>query len=405
MRHVFSSSSECLHVFAQQVQDYGSAGNVSFRGNVAYSYGHYPIAEIVDFKKKRVLIQSEKYSMTTAKHISYVWRALSHFDTIYVPALDRQVVDKHNYNIGYFIRLYNTGVDRGKRALKQNTYADAKQALVTAKKYYSWLSSGEKKTLNRESLNFIRRNYHHINKLILDKDAEIDAREKRLSDPAYIAKREEKTERKYRKDIETLFTEIKCVADNPCTDPITPEIRNEELDYYRINWKAYTYKVERFAREHCTRLKAVYENDARRIQAYIDKVTVSREILMEQWHNGEINNDGLNQYFPLYHLPYSIRLLVTLPEQQHNQYALLRFNADRTRIETSQGAQVLVEHAVKIWPVIERSHREQAVYPGNGFKIDYYTVTRIDRGDLVIGCHNIQYGEMERIARELNLIQ
>jgi hypothetical protein len=88
----------------------------------------------------------------------------------------------------------------------------------------------------------------------------------------------------------------------------------------------------------------------------------------------------------------------------NNQYAYLRLNEDKTRVETSKHAQVLVEHAVKIWPIIERSYREQAIYPGNGFKIDYYTVTSINCGNMIIGCHNIQYEEMESIARQLNLM-
>jgi hypothetical protein len=86
--------------------------------------------------------------------------------------------------------------------------------------------------------------------------------------------------------------------------------------------------------------------------------------------------------------------------------AYLRLNNDHTRIETSKGAQVLVDHAKIIWNTIVRTVEKGVDYtPSVEIKIDYYTVTVIKaNGDLVIGCHNIPYGESKAIALSLGWI-
>ena len=88
------------------------------------------------------------------------------------------------------------------------------------------------------------------------------------------------------------------------------------------------------------------------------------------------------------------------------KYAYLRLNDDRTRIETSKGSQVLIEHARVLWNAIQRTKRAGKEYiPTIEIKIDYYTLTRIDpNGTAHIGCHTIPYSESESIAKQLNWI-
>ncbi len=352
MKHTFGSQSECAHVFAQQVpeQEYGNAGNFSFRENVAYSYGHYAITQIVNVKKKQALVQSNTYSSSTSQHIGACRSALSHYDIIYVPTVDGRLY-QHKENIVFFMCEYDKALEKGKRSLKYNNYTEAKQALEQSKKYCSWFP-GIKKTLSTEHVNFVNRTFQKINTLIAEKTAEIYNREERLNSPKHIAKRNTDTEKRYGKQVEKLR---KLIAES---------------------------------KENC-------------------------KLQIEKWKKGEENN----AYYPIpiRDFPLAVLKAVGLVEEYryrkpygnidlNNDIAYLRLNADRTRIETSKHAQVLVEHAVKLWPVIERSYREQAEYPGNGFKIDYYTVTKIDKGNLIIGCHNIPYSEIESIAKQLHLI-
>ena len=356
MRHVFKNGLECLHVFASQTQDYGSAGNISFRDQIAYSYGRYPIARIINtgtkrFGTGRALIQSDKYSMTTARHISDARSALSHFEQITVPNLSSYSELRHWDNISYFMRQYAAAIDKGKRSLKFNLYNIAHAALETAKRYCLWFP-GCKKDLSTAQRNFVNRTFKKIDTLIINKELEISERELRLDSPEHKARVLRDTERRYGKQLAELQALVAGAADKAA----------EQLALWqdhKADYASYNIPVRDFP-----------------------MVVLKAAGLVESWHNRK---------------PYNINV-------NPSKYAYLRFNADHTRIETSKNAQVLVEHAKAIWPLIERSHREQAVYPGNGHKIDYYTVTEINKGDLVIGCHNIQYAEMEAIAKTLNLI-
>lgn len=82
MRQVFSSHSEVCHIWAQQIQPRGRAGNIFFGGPTIYSYGyHYKAAQ---FHKRKgqtfVLVNSYRYSPSTCKHLNEVRDAIRHLD-------------------------------------------------------------------------------------------------------------------------------------------------------------------------------------------------------------------------------------------------------------------------------------------------------------------------------------
>lgn len=79
MKKVFSSNSELAHVWANQLQNEGSANNMFFQGPVIYSYGtHYEIARFVTAPngQKVCFVNSNGYSNSTAKHTNHVWNAI-----------------------------------------------------------------------------------------------------------------------------------------------------------------------------------------------------------------------------------------------------------------------------------------------------------------------------------------
>lgn len=78
MRKSFSSIHQCTHVWAQNTQAEGYAGNVSFHSGVIYSYRYWPMAAFVKNNngEEAVLIRDERYSNSTSRHQSYVWRSL-----------------------------------------------------------------------------------------------------------------------------------------------------------------------------------------------------------------------------------------------------------------------------------------------------------------------------------------
>lgn len=74
-------------------------------------------------------------------------------------------------------------------------------------------------------------------------------------------------------------------------------------------------------------------------------------------------------------------------------------------IETSHGARVPVEHAVKIWPLLRSMKAKRTTYKRNGHTIHlgHYAVESFDGKELVVGCHHIPWAELARIAEELGL--
>jgi hypothetical protein len=79
MKNVFSSNSELAHVWANQLQNEGSANNMFFNGPVIYSYGtHYEIARFITAPngQKVCFVNSNGYSSSTAKHTNHVWNAI-----------------------------------------------------------------------------------------------------------------------------------------------------------------------------------------------------------------------------------------------------------------------------------------------------------------------------------------
>lgn len=107
-RHVFPSS-QVVHLWAHQTQDSArnAQSNLSFDGDKLTSYGHYCIARIINRKGKGklVLIQSNKYSNTTAKQINEAESAITHLQSVHVPALTDSYYDSDKLDAaGYATR-------------------------------------------------------------------------------------------------------------------------------------------------------------------------------------------------------------------------------------------------------------------------------------------------------------
>ncbi len=106
-------------------------------------------------------------------------------------------------------------------------------------------------------------------------------------------------------------------------------------------------------------------------------------------------NSGLN-----------VGALISTPEFAGT--AALRLNADRSRVETSQHAQVLVRTVSFLWAFCRNAKAKgEAVdtqtvarFP----RLDNYNANAIDAGgNLTAGCHRIPFAEIEGIARALGL--
>ena len=92
MKTVFTNS-ECVHTFAQRTQNNGrtSNNNIFFEGDKIYSYGyHYELGRFLD--DKTILINDKGYSNSTAKHISLLIGATSHYKQYFKTKTDIHLV-------------------------------------------------------------------------------------------------------------------------------------------------------------------------------------------------------------------------------------------------------------------------------------------------------------------------
>lgn len=116
MRKVFSSHSEVCHIWAQQTQSEGKASRIFFEGPSIYSYGrHFEMARFVD--PHTVFITTDRYSVSTQKHLSLVRGAVSHKHVFEVPSFTN-----HAENVQYYIERAREYFDKAKRARTSTTY-------------------------------------------------------------------------------------------------------------------------------------------------------------------------------------------------------------------------------------------------------------------------------------------
>ena len=91
----------------------------------------------------------------------------------------------------------------------------------------------------------------------------------------------------------------------------------------------------------------------------------------------------------------------TMPHAWKMSNAILRISIDGTRVETSKGADVPLSHAERAYKIAlrYRARREAFVTNGHTIPVGHYKIETIDLNGLVkIGCHKIEWAEVERLA-------
>lgn len=88
--------------------------------------------------------------------------------------------------------------------------------------------------------------------------------------------------------------------------------------------------------------------------------------------------------------------------------AHLRLAIGGTRVETSQGAQVLAATVRFLWAFVRKARYGQSEVSADVISrfpvLDHYTVRSIDSyGNLTVGCHSLTFAEVENVAILLNL--
>lgn len=110
MKKVFSSGSEVIHLFAQQIQTEARSSNVYFEqsnfdkpyGDIIYSYGkHYMLGKFID--DNTILINDKGYSNTTSKHIKLLSEATTQYKQLRLTQTDTDLVSRQIYELTVLI--------------------------------------------------------------------------------------------------------------------------------------------------------------------------------------------------------------------------------------------------------------------------------------------------------------
>jgi hypothetical protein len=92
-------------------------------------------------------------------------------------------------------------------------------------------------------------------------------------------------------------------------------------------------------------------------------------------------------------------------EDVRNRFEITALRIKEDQIETTKGARIPLDHAVKFWGLIKSWHEKGVSYVKDHHSIHLgnYSVNRFENGILTVGCHSIPYSEIENIAHQLRL--
>lgn len=89
-------------------------------------------------------------------------------------------------------------------------------------------------------------------------------------------------------------------------------------------------------------------------------------------------------------------------------FSEMRLRVKDEEIQTSHGANIPIDHAIKLWPFIVRAHESgEAFLPSEHrtIHLGHYKFNGFSDDVLVVGCHRIPYSELERMAGQLGLLE
>lgn len=123
MKTVFKHHSEVCHVWAQQKQSEGTAGNISFRNNFIYSYHWWIMAKFIN--DNTVLMRNWPYSSATSRHLSHVASAIPDYVNIIYCYDPGNIDDSVNDFVNTIKESYNTFEKKRNKvyAYQENTNA------------------------------------------------------------------------------------------------------------------------------------------------------------------------------------------------------------------------------------------------------------------------------------------
>lgn len=328
MKTVFTHA-QCAHVWAQQSQPNGktSAKRIFFEGATIYSYG-YHFAMATFLRPDLVLINSDRYSVSTSKHQGYVYSAVNHIRRVYAPnAVVKSAVSYHD---------------------------DAANRIPAMLRAYVEYAETQTECAIESAAQIIG------NKRLKKRVAKIIDAAKSIVD-----------------DCEKFHAEFNQ------TIPATLSQRKEAFS------KDYADVIQGFAAQKEKERIAKAKKDA----AHKRKLEKALPIAAEKWRSFEEQTETEK---------------AAMTFARYSNFVFMRLMPDNETIETNLGARFPVKHGAKAFEFIRKWKEKKVpgawVKNGKTIHLGAFEIDMIDSdGSVKAGCHTVQWAEIERLARQLEI--
>jgi hypothetical protein len=371
-RHIGLSHDEVAHRWANDPEgnDHGRGHNMYFEGGVIYSYvQHFPVARHVTNERgeKAVLFTTNTYGVSTAKRKTITLRACRHLNIFHVP----NIFGPSDTHMQVFQADYDNEIERLER-LNCNPY----------------VGPGSDLFLRLEAMQKAGNDYAAFFDLddcvVPAFKAHLDwiaARYARLTSPEAAAKRSEQARRKSARLLE-LWAKGEDVYLPGSLEPTELE-RDQRKAALTIRCAAYIAEFSSGERGYLAQELIDCATPEQRAQRLAFEHERDKDKIAA-WRQGE------NVYFGY----------------GTNVPCLLRLNGDT--VETSWHASFRVKDAKLAFRLVERVRKSGQCWKPNGEKspaLGHYKIDRVAAdGTVRAGCHTVAWSEIERIAKELELI-
>lgn len=402
MKTVYANQ-ELFHVYASGNVPHGRShnGNVYFNGNTIYSYGeHFPLATRY---KGIYLTNAESYSITTSKHQSQLARALSHCETLSLPALGvvmRLIAQKSQCK----------GNDYALEVLRANavSYCDgmAREIKNATEKRDRARKQWSKDNWQRQ-IDF----YHNAAKFVWQELAGYKSDPIAGAAKATRAMRKKSVMNAFEADCENRTQEklnsIARVAAIKAIRALKGQRAVERDEEYQ--WRRFLHQIEIGMNKLNSRQLA----DNKSTHEFM--TPKMRKIWLEHVNNAQRAYDryllrleahGRSQlrYYEQLGYDASVELFHQRKCHSINKNGPIVCRVHNDEVETSHGARVPLDDAMRIFQAARVCRRYSKEYNGAEYnmaeRVGHYTLNHIDTmGNVKIGCHKLLWPQIEDCAR------
>lgn len=433
MKTVFDND-QCAHVWASQSQESGrgSKGSVYFEGGALYSYGSHFLTGFI--LGETVFLNADSYSVSTSRHQSAARWASRHLKQVFLPDLTQLRYALADAKRGRakesasVIRAYIEGhssVDFADANALARPFGFSvkqvesmrRQAERNAKKAQAESDARDLREAIRDAQWLADMTEERFQKWRADMSCADDGREvtfhsvkwradsgKRAALRLFKARKLGKARRFSQRRLATLLGREKAVrAWMARLDEMAAKTQADQvaahLERFRVEYGAATTDHERYlvVTRNSVDFWRPFASEAD--QALIDqgKAIVATEMERERERQRKKEKDAFAAWLNSEsgsRCPYSFR-------GDADGSAYIRRSPNGDALETSQGASVPWEHAVKAFRFIKLCRERGEAFHTNGrtIRVGHFTVQSISAtGDMVAGCHSFKWAEIERLA-------